>query len=158
MNIPAARSGRRPARLGIALAIILLAAGVVAWKFGLLGLGRGKLSQNAIMVIAPYRYAGTWVFDDPAVGLKREPFVGGTPAMIDRLVAKIPDAAGGFRLTFSAREFPGYQEKLTWIRGDSVGNWYRLDDPPMEGWLCPALLRYYDAPPKEIYVKADPKE
>jgi hypothetical protein len=26
----------------------------------------------------------------------------------------------------------------------------------MEGWLCPALLKYYDAAPPEIYVKADP--
>ena len=28
------------------------------------------------------------------------------------------------------------------------GNWYATDDPPMEGWLCPALFHYFDkAPP-----------
>jgi hypothetical protein len=39
---------------------------------------------------------GTWVFDDEAAGLVREPFVGGVPAMIDELVSDIPDAESGF--------------------------------------------------------------
>jgi hypothetical protein len=112
---------------------------------------------NSIMTIAPYRCNGTWVFDDPRAGLVREPFVGGVPEMIDLLVADIPAADKGFRLTFSAREFPGYQRKLTWVRGDSTGNWYRLEKPPMEGWLCPALFKYYRQAPKELYVRADPK-
>jgi hypothetical protein len=113
--------------------------------------------RNAIFVIAPYRYQGTWVFDDPAVGLVREPFVAGVPAMIDHLVADIPNAKDGFRLLFSTRPFPGYQEKVAWIRGDEEcgGNYYRLDDPPMEGWLCPALFKYFDEAPAELYVKAE---
>jgi hypothetical protein len=36
-----------------------------------------------------------------------------------------------------------------------VGNDYRLDEPPMEGWLCPAMFRYYPKPPPEIYIKAE---
>jgi len=36
------------------------------------------------------------------------------------------------------------------------GNWYRADEPPMEGWLCPALFRYFDEAPPELYVKAEP--
>ena len=28
-------------------------------------------------------------------------------------------------------------------------------DPPMEGWLCPALFRYFPEAPDEIYVKAE---
>ena len=32
-----------------------------------------------------------------------------------------------------------------------------MEKPPMEGWLCPALLKYYREAPKELYVKADPK-
>jgi len=109
------------------------------------------------MVIAPYRYQGTWVFDDPAVGLVREPFVAGVPEMIDLLVADIPDAESGFRLLFSARPFPAYQKKITWTRGDDDGggSYYRLDAPPMEGWLCPALFRYFAEPPPELYVKAE---
>ncbi len=51
-----------------------------------------------------------------------------------------------------------YQKKLTWVRGDAGGNWYRLEKPPMEGWLCPALFKYYREAPKELYVRADPQE
>ena len=31
--------------------------------------------SNSILVIAPYRHAGTWVFDDSRVGLQAEPLV-----------------------------------------------------------------------------------
>ena len=48
--------------------------------------------MNAIGVIVPYKYEGLWVFDDPAVGLVREPFVSGIDTMIDKLVAGIPNA------------------------------------------------------------------
>jgi hypothetical protein len=114
-----------------------------------------SLRGNELLVIAPYWYNGTWVFDDPGVGLRREPFVAGVPEMIDVLVKDIPDARNGFRLTFSARPFPGFQKKLTWLRGDSSGNYYQLDDPPLEGWICPALSRYYREAPRTLYVKAD---
>ena len=42
--------------------------------------------DNALMVIFPYQYEGTWVFDDSAVDLVKEPFVFGVPEMIDELV------------------------------------------------------------------------
>ncbi|TVP98965.1 MAG: hypothetical protein EA381_11085 [Planctomycetaceae bacterium] len=111
---------------------------------------------NAIMVISPYRDQGTWVFDDPSVGLVKEPFVAGVPEMIDVLVADIPDAGDGFRLLFSANPFPGHQKKLRWLRGDSGGNYYALDEPPMEGWICPAMFKYYSKAPDNLYVKAEP--
>lgn len=59
------------------------------------------MNANSLFVLRPYRYQGSWVFDDPAVGLEREPFVFGIDEMIDRLVATIPDAESGFRLIFS---------------------------------------------------------
>jgi hypothetical protein len=77
--------------------------------------------------------------------------------MINLLVRDIPAATNGFRLLFSTQEFPGYQKRLTWLRPGASGNYYRMDDPPMEGWLCPALFRYYREAPKELYVKAEPK-
>ena len=112
--------------------------------------------MNAILTIRPYRSDGTWVFDDPAVGLVREPFVAGVPEMIDHLVRDIPDARAGFRLLFSAAPFPGHQAAFTRMRGEVNGNWYRSDDPPMEGWLCPALYHYFDEAPPTIYAKAEP--
>ena len=114
---------------------------------------------NQILVIAPYwlEEVGTWVFDDPAAGLAQEPFVSGVPEMIDHLVKNIPNARSGFRLLFSASPFPGYQKRVTWKREETGGNWYASEDPPMEGWLCPALFRYFDQAPAELYVKAEPK-
>ena len=131
--------------------------GIAGWHFvNKPATGAGPTS-NSLLVIAPYYYNGTWVFDDPAVGLRREPFVAGVPEMIDLLVKNIPDAKQGFRLTFSANPFPGHQKKLTWLRGDSGGNYYKLDEPPMEGWLCPGLFKYFRAAPPTLYVKAEAK-
>jgi hypothetical protein len=115
--------------------------------------------QNQIMAIAPYWLDDlqTWVFDDPAVDLVQEPFVSGVPEMMDDLVADIPNAQRGFRLLFSASPFPGFHRKLTRLREDFGGWWYAADEPPMEGWLCPALFRYFDEAPEEIYVKAEAK-
>ena len=113
-------------------------------------------AQNSIMVIRPYRYSGTWVFDDPEVGLTREPFVSGVPEMIDRLVRHIPRATGGFRLLFSASPFPGHQAVFERVRSEMGGTWYRSEDTPdMEGWLCPALLKYFAEAPERIYAKAE---
>ena len=113
--------------------------------------------MNAINFIVPYRYEGMWVFDDPRVGLGKEPFVSGADTMIDVFVADIPNAENGFRLLFSATPFPGYTAKLEWRREEYGGNWYFSPEFKMEGWLCPALLKYFDMAPKEIYVKAERK-
>ena len=109
------------------------------------------------MVIAPYKWDGTWVFDDPAVGLMKEPFIAGIDTMIDRITADIANAELGFRAVFSAQPFPGYTEKLEWRREESGGNWYYSPHYEMEGWLCPALFKYFDKAPTALYVRAEPK-
>jgi hypothetical protein len=53
-----------------------------------------------------------WVFDDPEVGLSKEPFIAGIDTMIDKVVAGIPDADKDFRAVFSAAPFPGADFKL----------------------------------------------
>ncbi len=113
--------------------------------------------ENSLLIIAPYRCEGTWVFDDSARGLRKEPFVAGIPELIDKLVADIPNAEKGFRLTFSAQEFPGFDDKLVWKRKDATGNWYYSETFKAEGWLCPALLKYFKQAPQTIYVKAEKK-
>ena len=112
--------------------------------------------MNSIWVIAPYRFEGMWVFDDPRVGLHREPFISGADVMMDKLVGSIPDAAKGFRLLFSATPFPGYSAKLEWRREEYGGNWYYSPQFDIEGWLCPALFKYFPEAPGEIFVKAEP--
>lgn len=145
-------------RVGLVGGVAALAALAIAWAAGLFPQHQGAAPANALIVIAPYRHAGTWVFDDPAAHLVREPFVAGVPEMIDVLVRDIPGATNGFRMIFSAKPFPGYQKKLAWLRGDMGGNYYKMDQPPLEGWICPALFRYYQTAPKELYVKAEPKK
>jgi hypothetical protein len=56
------------------------------------------MSANSLQVLQPYKDQGSWVFDDPHVGLVREPFVFGIDEMIQRMVASIADAEKGFRL------------------------------------------------------------
>lgn len=113
--------------------------------------------MNSIGIIAPYRYEGMWVFDDPGVGLVREPFVAGADLIIDRLVGSIPNAARGFRLIFSASPFPGHMIRLEWRREEFGGNWYFCPHFGMEGWLCPALFKYFANAPRELYARAEAK-
>jgi len=142
--------------IGIAMGLAadhLLASG--AWGGTPLAERGGQATDNHLLVIEPYRHAGTWVFDDPRVGLQREPFVRGIPEMIDRLVADLPAAEQGFRLIFSAADFPGHEMHLLRVRDESGGTWYRAEGYRMEGWLCPALFRYFDEAPAELYVRAE---
>lgn len=111
--------------------------------------------RNAINVIKPYRWEGMWVFDDPDAGLNKEPFVSGADSIIDLLVQDIDNAADGFRLIFSEKPFPGYSNQFNWRRAEYDGNWYYSEEFQMEGWLCPALLCYFDAAPENLFVKAE---
>ena len=119
-----------------------------------------------MLMIVPYWSGGTWVFDDPARGLAREPFVSGVPQMIDALVAgagmDLAHArAHGFRLLFSANPFPGYQRAYTRTRSEYSGTWYRMDADDRsaaEGWLCPALFKYFPEAPQKLYARAEPLE
>lgn len=113
--------------------------------------------MNAINVIAPYRYLDMWVFDDPRVGLVAEPFVGGADTMIDRVTGDIPEASSGFVMVFSGTPFPGHQFQLQWRREESSGNVYYSPELDAEGWLCPALFRYFAERPSSIYVQVKPK-
>ena len=113
-----------------------------------------------MLTIFPYRHDGLWVFDDDSTGLRQEPFVSGADTMIDAVIELkgIPSAAGGFALTFSDAPFPGYDVELRWLRADPVeGNWYEatIGGRRIEGWLCPALLLYFDAAPKQIFVRSE---
>jgi hypothetical protein len=100
-----------------------------------------------------------WVFDDPDVGLVREPFVAGMPEIIDYLVRNIPDAHLGFNMLWSDRPFPGTTLVLEREREQEGGNWYRWRETGAQGWLCPALLLYFNPAPDRLYieVKAMPR-
>jgi hypothetical protein len=109
--------------------------------------------MNAIAAIHPYKTEGLWVFDDPAVGLLQEPFVSGADTIIERMVESIPNADTGFTLLFSAQAFPGFQLELDWLRTEMSGNWYGSAALGMEGWLCPALFKYFESAPPKLYAQ-----
>jgi hypothetical protein len=104
--------------------------------------------ESAAVFTPAYLLDGTcWVFDDERTGLKEEAFVLGMTEMISRAVEGkgIHDAAKGFALSLSDELFDGYDVELHWLRSDGcAGNWYEgtVVGQRMEGWLCPALLRY----------------
>jgi hypothetical protein len=113
--------------------------------------------MNSLMVIHPYKQNGTWMFDDPEAGLVREPFVAGADEMIDRMVEGMSDAEAGVTILFSGTPFPGYQHDFEWRREEHGGNWYHSSEYGAEGWLCPALFKYFDAAPRRLYVQVKPK-
>ena len=114
--------------------------------------------MNALRVIHPYKYEGIWVFDDEKVGLVQEPFVSGADTVIDRMVEEMPGAEQGFILIFSDHPFPGYQVEFEWRREEHGGNWYYTRALNMEGWLCPALFKYFDAAPPKLYAQFKAKD
>ena len=111
--------------------------------------------MNSILFLSPYKHNGVWVFDDEAVGLIQEPFVLGIDTMLDRMTADIPDAENGFTLIYSSNPFPGFQAHLEWRREEYGGNWYYCPELDLNGWLCPALFKYFDEAPQQLFAKAE---
>ena len=118
---------------------------------------------NSLRIIHPYKDEGIWMFDDESVGLVREPFVGGTERILDAVVHGLclADAENGMTMIFSDQNFPGSNAEWIWEEGDNFdggGNWYRLKPTGMMGWLCPALFKYFDKAPKNIYLEFRERE
>jgi hypothetical protein len=111
-------------------------------------------ANNALFVIHPYKTEfGEWVFDDERVGLVKEPFVAGADTMIDVATQHFKDAKNGFILRFSLNPFPGTNLTLKWLREEFGGNWYLAETMNLEGWLCPALFKYFTEAPLVIYAQ-----
>lgn len=106
--------------------------------------------MNSLMTIHPYRDNGFWVFDHG--DLVKEPFVEGTPEIIDKVIESM-GIKDKFSLVFSSQPFPNYQGSLTWKHKCYEGNYYQLDGTDMEGWLCPSLFKFFDKAPKNIFFK-----
>lgn len=108
--------------------------------------------MNSIFVIHPYKKKGIWMFDDDNAGLLAEPFVGSTNKIIDESSKHIPQANLGFNLFFAIQPFLGYQLELNWRREEVAGHWYYAENLDLEGWLCPAMFKYFEEPPQKIYA------
>lgn len=117
-------------------------------------IGIPKLN-NKMFAVYPYKHLDMWVFDDDSVGLVKEPFVGGTDLMIEKAIEtfKLKNAEDGFALIFSNKKFKEFNVELIRQRESDGGNYYSWKYHNMEGWLCPALLKYFDAAPEKIYAE-----
>lgn len=118
--------------------------------------------SNSIFTIVPYLWHGVWVFDDASRGLKHEAFVAGIDDILDMLTAQIPGAERGFICHFSATPFPGANVTLRHVRhdeqgGQEVGNYYFCEQTQTEGWLCPALFKYFPTAPQIIHARFLPR-
>jgi hypothetical protein len=109
--------------------------------------------MNALFMISPYMHHGMWVFDDESRDLDKEPFVAGIDDMISLITSETPTAKGGFNLIFSSSKFPGSQITLTRQRPIDGGYYYHCEELGFEGWLCPALFKYFDEAPESIHAQ-----
>ena len=118
--------------------------------------------KNSIYTLEAYRHAGMWVFDDPAVGLVKEPFVSGADIVFDHIAGRHEDFSKTTAcVAFSTTPIPDHDVHAVLTGEDGHdGHFYKVEkfkgDEAMEGfpfWLCPALLKYYDGAPSDIYVK-----
>ena len=76
--------------------------------------------------------------------------------MLDVATAHLLNADRGFLAVFSASYFPDAQIVVEWVKADGGGNVYRWKEKEMEGWFCPALLRYFSEPPAKLFIQMKP--
>lgn len=116
-----------------------------------------KCTGNSIFVIHPYKRGGIWAFDDRSRGLVGEAFVAGADTLIELVATRLGIPASeferGITLIFSANPFPGAQVRVTRTGEEHGGNWYFSQDFGFEGWLCPALFKFFESAPKEIHFQ-----
>ena len=86
----------------------------------------------------------------PGASPERAGYAGGREAIYGR----------ADRVRFGAsrvgQPFDGHGVERLRLRGDAEdGNWYEGEvlGEHMENWLCPALLLYFEKPPKQLYVR-----
>lgn len=113
--------------------------------------------MNAIRVIHPYWHEGQLCFDDEKAGLVREPFVAGADWVLHLLSSRVEGCGQEFTLLFSDQEFPGAQTRVDWVRDEYGGATYVCEEFGENGWLCPALLKYFVVPPKKIWLQIKKK-
>lgn len=123
-------------------------------------IGRIKRQRgvNSLFTIRIYKWNTLWVFDDPLVGLKQEPFVAGSDDIITKATEKMTKLNHGVVCVFSDGKFPTADLELVHRGPDEQkqGDYYDCPQFNMQGWLCPALRLYFPDAPKRIFAKFYP--
>jgi len=107
-------------------------------------------TKNQVNVLHIFKENGVWMFNDEEVGLYKEPFVPSINPMIETYVR------GRKEFTAFISKDPMYDVTLTLNRvDDKIEGVYEMAGSGIVGWLCPALLKYFEGYPKNIYVKIE---
>ena len=120
-------------------------------------------SSNSLFTMRVYRHNYEWVFDNAAVGLDKEPFVAGADEVFDEIArdhynTQDIDEDTKIDIVFADFEFPGFDHACEHLGKQHNGNTYTMVVSSIELlrghllWLCPALLKYYNKPPRRIYM------
>jgi hypothetical protein len=103
-----------------------------------------------------YKYDSQWCFDDEERGVEEEPFVRGTDRILDYLAANAVLPQLGFDLLVSAEPFPESMARFKHLDSVDGGELYEWDTPSngdsLVGWLCSVFYKYFQEPPKYLYV------
>lgn len=112
-------------------------------------------AMNSLFVLKPYydKEKESWVFDDEERGLKKEALVLGA----DKLCQALYDKYGDFSASFSAGYIPDSDFVLNRVSESSheFGTWYEEEATKQEAWLCPALFKFFDEAPDNIYLRVN---
>ncbi len=76
--------------------------------------------------------------------------------VFDKMTATIPDAQSDSAPSSAHHPWPGPRRNSNAPKRIRR-NWFYSDHDKMEGWLCPALFKYFPKAPRNIYVRAEPK-
>lgn len=112
--------------------------------------------MSRVFQIFPFSHQGMLVFDDVSCCLDKEPFVQNTDLILLDLCSLngIEQPEKGFSLKFSESSFEGFQIEAKHVREENGGNWYLVNGH--EGWLCPALFKYFPEAPDHLYIAVAP--
>lgn len=95
------------------------------------------MTSNSILAITPHFDNGLWVFDDPNAELVREPFVAGTPEILEAIAWSLHHNIDG-RNGFNLRGFCDVRPAPTNLKldndclrqpGASGGVWWKIKFP-----------------------------
>ena len=117
--------------------------------------------DNSIYTMRVYRHESAWVFDNPSVGLIKEPFVAGADEIFDEIahLRAVDPSRARIDILFSDGQFPGWQILAEHLGPSMGGDDYNIISSEYETlddhdfWLCPALLKYFYEAPSKIFMK-----
>ena len=107
--------------------------------------------KNCIFVIKPYKWEGMW--DSTTLTWASSKNLRRRCGHDDRrATSHIPNATRASWPSSRPATSP-MRKSCWWAREEGGGNVYRWAEKGMEGWLCPALLRYFTEPPEKLYIQ-----